>query len=331
MLRALLLATCLATPALAEDVNIYSYNQSERMQPLFDAFTAQTGIKVNIVYSDTGLINRLIAEGARSPADLVMTVDISRLAELKAANVLQSLTDPALIDAIPAQFRDADNLWIGLTMRGRVIYAAKDRVAPGEVTTYEDLADPKWQGRLCTRSGLADYNLALTAAMIAHHGEAYTKTWLEGVKANLARKPEGNDTSQAKAIAAGQCDIALGNTYYIGQMMEDPELKADAEAVRLDFPVFEGSGTHVNISGIGMTKSAPHPENAVKLMEFLVSPEGQAIYGSVNAEYPLVAGAEISPVMQGWPALTPDTIPLLDIATYRADALRLMEEVNFDG
>jgi iron(III) transport system substrate-binding protein len=320
-----------ALPALAEEVNIYSYNQSERMQPLFDAFTKATGIDVNVAFMETGIINRLQAEGDRSPADIVMTVDIARLIELQQGDVLQPVDDPVLEAAIPAAYRDPGKLWFGVTMRARVVYVAKDRVAPGEITTYESLADPKWKGRICTRPGHSDYNLALTSAMIAHHGLDQTRAWLEGLKANLARKPGGNDTAQAKAVVAGECDIALGNTYYIGQMLGDPELRPVAEAIRLDFPVFEGGGTHVNIGGVGMTKAAPNRANALKFMEFLVSPEGQKIYGEVNNEYPLLAGAEVGPEMRDWPKLVPDTIDLADLARYREDALKLMDTVDFDG
>ncbi len=189
MRRLILPLLALAGPAAGAEVNIYSYNQSERMQPLFDAFTAATGIDVNVVFVDKGLINRLQAEGRRSPADVVMTVDIARLKELADAGVLQPVTIPEVDAAIPPAFRDPDHRWFALTTRARVIYAAKDRVPPGEITTYEALTDPKWKGRICTRPGLSDYNLALTAAMIAHHGADYTRTWLEGLKANLARKP----------------------------------------------------------------------------------------------------------------------------------------------
>jgi iron(III) transport system substrate-binding protein len=321
----------LASPALAEEVNIYSYNQSERMEPLFDAFTRATGISVNIVYVDVGLVDRLRAEGTRSPADVVMTVDIARLAELADAGVLQAVDLPEVDAAIPAGFRDPDHRWLALTTRARVVYAARDRVPEGEITTYEALTDPKWQGRICSRPGVSDYNLALTAAMIAHHGEDYTRHWLEGLKANLARKPSGNDTEQAKSIAAGECDIALGNTYYIGQMLSDPDLRPAAEAIRMDFPRFEGGGTHVNVSGIGLTQAAPHRDNALALIRFLVSAEGQKIYAEVNNEFPLRPGAELAPVMQGWPPLDPDPIDLLDIARNRPAAVKLMDEVDFDG
>lgn len=319
-----------ALPAIAV-VNVYSYRQPELTQPLFQAFTEQTGIPVKSVFIDKGLLERLKAEGIRTPADLVMTTDISRLAALGAAGVTQPVQIPELSKAIPEEFRDPNGHWFGLTMRARIIYASRDRVGEGEVTTYEDLADPKWAGRICTRSGTHPYNLALVAAMIAHQGEDATRDWLKGVKANLARRPQGNDRAQVKAIWAGECDIALGNTYYMGLMLANQEQKPWANAVRIEFPVFEGTGTHVNLSGMAMTKAAPNRDHALALMSFLASPEAQAIYAATNHEYPLSDGAKVSPVVAGWGALEPDEEPLSGIAELRPVALRLIEEVDFDG
>lgn len=320
-----------ALPALAQEVNIYSHRQPELLQPLLDAFTAETGISTNVAFVDKGMAERLVAEGDRSPADLVMTVDIARLQQIVEAGVTQPVQSDLLEANIPATLRDPADLWFGLTTRARIVYASKDRVADGEITTYEDLASEKWKGRLCTRSGLSDYNVALTAAMIAHHGEDYTRTWLEGVKVNLARKPEGGDRDQVKAIAAGQCDIAIGNTYYIGEMLDDPEQKADAETVRILFPTFEGDGTHVNISGVAMTKSAPNRENALRLMEWLSGDEAQQIYAETNHEYPVKPGVPLSPMVAGWGSFTPDSKSLTEIAALRPAALKLVEEVDFDG
>lgn len=320
-----------ATPALAEEVNVYSHRQPELVQPLFDAFTKETGIAVNVAFVDKGMVERLVAEGRRSPADLVMTVDIARLSQVVDADVTQPVEDAALIAAVPAEFRDPANQWFGLTSRARVIFASKDRVKPGEVSTYEDLADPKWKGRICTRPFTADYNVALTAAYLAHHGEEATKTWLEGVKANLAKKPEGNDRSQVKSIWAGECDISLGNTYYMGQMVNDAVEKDHAAAVNVVFPVFEGGGTHMNISGVAMTKAAPNKEAALKLMEFLASDEAQRIYAETNHEFPVKPGVPASALVQSWGSFTPDSLGLVDIAKLRPAALKLIEEVNFDG
>jgi iron(III) transport system substrate-binding protein len=319
------------TPVLAQEINVYSHRQPELIQPLVDAFTAETGIAVNVAFVDKGMAERLEAEGDRSPADLVLTVDIARLMQIVDAGVTQPVQSDVLEANIPAELRDPADHWFGLTSRARIVYASKDRVAPGEVTTYEDLASDKWKGRLCTRSGLHDYNVALLGAMIVHHDEAYATTWAEGLKANLARKPDGGDRDQVKAIAAGECDIALGNTYYMGQMLADPEQKAWADAVGIVFPTFEAGGTHLNISGVAMTKSAPNKDNALKFMEWLSSDAAQKIYAETNYEFPVKAGVERSELVKSWGEFTPDTTPLADIAAARAAALKIMETVDFDG
>ena len=328
---ATLLALTTALPALADEVNVYSHRQPELIQPLADAFTAETGIAVNIAFVDKGMAERLQAEGDRSPADLVLTVDIARLTQVVDAGVTQAVESDILTANIPQTLRDPGNQWFGLTTRARIVYAAKDRVDPSEITTYEDLADPKWKGRICTRSGLNDYNVALLGAVVAHHGEEAATAWATGLKANLARKPEGGDRDQVKAIVAGECDIALGNTYYIGQMLADPEQAPAAEAVNVLFPVFEGAGTHVNVSGIAMTKAAPNREAAQKFMEWLTSDEAQKIYAETNNEYPVKAGVERSAVVQSWGDFTPDTLLLTDVAAARSTALKIMETVDFDG
>lgn len=329
LLAALVASTAL--PALAQEVNIYSHRQPELIQPLLDAFTAETGIPVNIAFVDKGMVEKLKAEGDRSPADLVLTVDIARLTEVVDSGVTQPVTNEALAAAIPAEMRDPEGDWFGLTTRARIVYASKERVADGEVTTYEDLADPKWQGRICTRPFTNDYNVALTAAYLAHHGPEETKAWLEGVKANLAKKPEGSDRAQVKSIWAGECDISLGNTYYMGQMVNDPEQKEWAESVRIVFPTFEGGGTHVNVSGVAMTQSAPNRDAALKLMEFLASDEAQRIYAEANHEFPIKEGVARSDLVASWGEFTPDSLALTDVAKLRPDALKLIEEVNFDG
>ncbi|NVO23650.1 Fe(3+) ABC transporter substrate-binding protein [Donghicola mangrovi] len=324
-------AVLAAVPAFAEEVNVYSNRQPELLQPLLDAFTEETGIDVNMAYLSQGLVERLQAEGDRTPADLVFTVDISRLDAVVDAGLTQPLMSDYLKEHVPALYHDPEGQWWGLTTRARVVYASKDRVADSDITTYEDLADPKWKGRICTRSGTHEYMLALSAAMIAHHGEEYTKTWLQGLKDNLARKPEGNDRAQVKAIWAGQCDISLGNTYYMGQMLEDPEQIEWANSVRMLFPVFEGGGTHINISGVAMTKSAPNHDNAVKLIEFLASPKGQEIYAEANSEYPISPESKPSELVASWGTFTPDSLDLRELANLRDDALRITQEVDFDG
>jgi iron(III) transport system substrate-binding protein len=328
--------TCLATlavaaPAFAEEVNIYSYRQPELIAPLTEAFTAETGIEVNTAFLKTGMIEKLRAEGSRSPADVILTVDISRLNDVVTAGLTQPVASDVLNANIPSSFRDPEGQWFGLTTRARIVYASKDRVAEGEVTTYEDLADPKWKGRICTRSGTHAYNVALTAAMLAHHDEAKVVTWLEGVKANLARKPQGNDRAQVKAIWAGECDISIGNTYYMGQMLADEEQQDWADSVNIVFPTFENAGTHVNVSGVALTAAAPNKENAIRFMEFLSSPNAQEIYAAENFEYPIAPGTAPDDLVASWGSFTADTTNLMEIAQLRADAIRIVETVDFDG
>ncbi|NND20698.1 MAG: Fe(3+) ABC transporter substrate-binding protein [Silicimonas sp.] len=325
-------AAATALPAYADEVNIYSYRQPELIQPLLDAFTAETGIETNVAFVEKGLVERLKAEGRRSPADIILTVDISRLTEAKDAGVTQAVESEVLNAAIPAALRDDDNQWFGLTTRARIVYASKDRVAPGEVTTYEDLADPKWKGRICTRSGTHVYTLGLVGAMIEHNGVDATEDWLEGVKANLAKQPEGNDRAQVKSIWAGECDISLGNTYYMGAMLDDPEQQDWANAVRIEFPTFaDGAGTHVNVSGVAMTAASPNQEEALKFMEFLASPEAQSIYAGVVSEYPARADVVPSERVASWGDFEADTTSLTAIANERPEALKMVERVDFDG
>ncbi|PHO03884.1 iron ABC transporter substrate-binding protein [Rhodobacteraceae bacterium 4F10] len=324
-------ALAVATPVLAEEVNVYSYRQPELIKPLTDAFTEETGIEVNVAYLKKGMIERMTAEGTRSPADLVLTVDISRLSAVVEAGLTQPVESDVLKANVPSLYHDPDGEWWGLTTRARIVYASKDRVQEGEVTTYEDLSDPKWKGRICTRSGTNAYNVALTSAVIHHLGEDGAKAWLEGVKDNLARKPQGNDRAQVKAIWAGECDIAIGNTYYMGKMLNDDEQKEWAESVNVVFPTFEGAGTHVNISGVAMAKHAPHPEAALKMMEFLTSPKAQEVYAKANFEYPIAPGSEADALVQSWGDFTADDVNLMTLAEKRSMALKLTEEVDFDG
>ena len=321
-----------AGTAVADEVNIYSYRQPELIQPLLDGFTDATGIRTNVAYINKGLIERLKAEGKRSPADIILTTDISRLTGAKEAGVTQTVGSDVLDAAIPDNLRDPEGHWYALTTRARIVYASKERVAEGEITTYEDLADPKWKGRICTRSGTHVYTLGLIGAMLAHNSVEDTETWLKGVKSNLAREPEGNDRAQVKAIWAGVCDISLGNTYYMGAMLKDPEQTEWANSVRLEFPTFaDGSGTHVNVSGVALTSSAPNREAAVAFLEYLTSPDAQAIYAAEVSEYPARPDATISAQVDSWGQFNPDTTSLAKIAANRAEALKLSERVDFDG
>ncbi len=328
-----LLITCLifcSAAVSASEVNVYSYRQPFLIKPLFDAFTHQTGIKVNVVFAKKGLAERLAREGANSPADLVFTVDIGRLNEVVEKDVVQAVDSEVLNKNIPAQYRDPAGRWFGLTLRTRSIYASKERVDLSKITRYEDLANPVWKGKVCTRSGKHPYNLALIASMIAYHGETQAEEWLRGVKANLARKPQGNDRAQVKAIKEGVCDLSLGNNYYYGKMIQDEEQRAWADAVHLTFPNQDDRGTHVNISGMALTKSAPNKPQAIQLMEFLSDKLAQKIYAEQNYEYPVNPQVEPSGLVQSWGAFKADTLALSKIAELRIKAAKLVDKVAFD-
>ena len=320
--------------ALAQgEVNIYSYREPQLIDPLLKAFTDKTGIKANVVFASAGLNERLAAEGANSPADLLLTVDAGRLSEAKDAGLTQPVDSAALKQAIPASYRDPADNWFALTMRSRVVYASKERVKQDTIT-YEELADPKWKGKICVRSGQHVYNTSLIATMIANKGEEFTETWLKGLKANLAQKPAGGDREQARDIFSGKCDLALGNTYYMALMAKNdknPEQKEWGAAIKPLFPNAADRGSHVNVSGVALTKHAPNKANAVKLMEFLASEEAQKIYASANNEYPVNPAVQPSEIVQSWGKLKPDPLPLENIAKYRKKASELVDKVNFDA
>lgn len=330
-----LIIPALATLAQAADsgeVNVYSYRQPYLIEPLLKEFTDETGIKVNVIFAEKGLIERIQAEGRNSPADVLLTVDIGNLTQAKTAGIAQPIQSEAIDAAVPQAYRAKDDEWIGLTRRARVIYASKDRVKQDTIT-YEELADPKWRGKICTRSGQHPYNIALIASMIAAHGEEWTEEWLKGVKANLARKPAGNDRLQVKGVYAGECDLALGNTYYMGAMLNDekePEQKAWAESVNILFPNSADRGTHINVSGAVLAKHAPHKANAIKLVEFLASDKGQEMYAEVNYEYPVKEGVPASELVQSWSTFKADPISLEEIAGLRKTASELVDKVGFD-
>ena len=330
MLKPLILSLLLATPAMAQEVNIYSSRQPQLIDPILEAFTAETGIKTNVVFLKDGMVERLRAEGRRSPADIVLTTDIANLTAIVDAGVTQPVDSEIINANVPESYRDADGNWFGLTMRARIAYTSKDRVASNELTSFEELADPKWAGRICIRSGLHNYNIALLSAMITHHGEAEAEAWLADVKSNLARKPQGNDRAQIKAVWAGECDVAIGNTYYMGKMLADKEQVPWANSVNLIFPTIGDNGAHINVSGMAMTAAAPNKDEALQLMEFLTSAEAQRIYAELNFEYPLLDGVPSSELVQSWGEFTADDTPLTDIAQFRGEALKMVDRVNFD-
>lgn len=318
-----------ASASANEEVNIYSYREPGLIKPLLTAFNEKTGIKTNVVFAKNGLVERLAAEGRNSPADLLLTNEFGLLTRAVKAGATQTVRSGVIDEAIPENLRDPDGHWFGLTRRARVVYASKDRVDLDSIT-YEELADPKWRAKICMRSGQHTYNVALVASMIAHHGEEEAEKWLEDLKANLARKPAGGDRDSVRDVKAGLCDLAIGNTYYMAAMLKNPDQKEWADAVRILFPNTNGRGTHVNISGMSLTANAPNKDNALKLMEFLVSPEAQEIYAQVNGEYPVVPGVPASKLVESWGTLKADALPLEKIAELRKKASELIDSVQFD-
>nr|WP_261925039.1 Fe(3+) ABC transporter substrate-binding protein [Shewanella sp. NFH-SH190041] len=312
-----------------EKVTVYSYRQPFLIEPLLQDFTDKTGIDVELVFAKKGLTQRLAREGRLSPADLVLTSDFSRLMTLVERDLTSPVNSSVLQQNIPVQFRAGDNQWFALTMRVRNIYSSKTRLGKLAIN-YEDLANPEYKGKICSRSGKHPYNIALVASMIAHHGEAETKTWLTGLKANLARRPQGNDRAQVKAVEQGLCDLALGNSYYLGKMINNPKQRAWADAVEINFPNQTGRGAHINVSGMALTKYAPNRPAAVKLMEYLASDRAQQRYAEANYEYPVKPGVTESALVASWGAFRPDNLPIQALADYHKAAVRLLDEVRFD-
>ena len=310
------------------EVNIYSYRQPFLIKPMLNAFTQQTGIKTNVVFAPKGMIERLKREGRNSPADMILTVDIGRINDAVEADVLQPVKSKKLTTNIPSHDRDPSGLWYALTRRARVVYASRERVKPGDLSTYEALVDPKWKGRICIRSSQHVYNVALLASLVAHHGEAKAEEWARGLKANLARKPQGNDRAQVKAVFAGECDLALGNTYYMGKMLTNEKQIAWAESVFVFFPNQKDRGAHMNISGAGVTRHAPRKDNAVKLLEFLSDDLAQKMYAEQNFEYPVKPGVPWSGLVESWGRFKADDIDMTKVTRNRATAIRIFDRVG---
>lgn len=322
-----------ADPANDTVLNVYSYRQEFLVNPLIEAFEKETGINVKIVFAKEGLVQRLKAEGMNSPADVILTADINRIEEFQAEGLLQSISSDILNANIPAQYQHPDGLWYGLTMRARAIYAHKTRVKPGEISTYEDLAAPHMKGRVCTRSGKHPYNISLLASVIAAKGVDDAQAWIQGVKDNLARRPQGNDRAQVKAIKEGECDVSLGNSYYFGKMItndQKPMEKEWADAVNIIFPNQNDRGTHVNVSTAAVTKSSKHREAAVKFLEFLSSDNAQRIFAAENFEYPLKKGVAIAPLVASWGTFKADDRNLAEIVANHTEAAKIMDRVAFD-
>jgi iron(III) transport system substrate-binding protein len=319
-------------PAIADGVvNVYSYREPSLIEPLIQAFREKTGTDVKVVFSDKGLIERMEQEGNLSPVDVLLTADAGRLVEASGKGLAQAVKSEAISGKVPAQLRDPNNQWFGLTMRARVIYASSDRVAQNSIS-YEELADPTWKGKVCMRPAEHPYNLALIAAVITERGEDFASEWLKGLNANLTVKPSGNDRAQAKSVFAGECDLGIGNTYYVGLMAnndKEPEQKDWAKAIKVLMPTSEKMGTHVNISGMLMAKFAPHPADAKAFMEFLASDDAQKLYAAQNYEYPVNPAVLPGEFVQSLGALTPSKVNLKDVVANQARAAQLIETTGF--
>ena len=320
-----------AVAASAQELNLYTTREPNLIEPLLASFTETTGVKVNTIFLKDGLPERVEQEGEASPADVLMTVDIGNLVDLVDRGLTQPVESEALAAAIPENLRDKDGNWFALSQRARVLYADKDLDLAS--FTYEDLAKPEWQGKVCIRSGQHPYNVALTASYIVHHGEEAAKAWLEGVKANLARTAGGGDRDVARDIMGGICEIGIANSYYVGLMRSGaggPEQQAWVDAIKVVLPTFENGGTQVNISGAAVARHAPNRDQAVQLLEYLVSDEAQKIYAEANFEYPVKPGAAVDPIIAEFGELKPDAMSLNEILPYRARASELVDKVNFE-
>jgi iron(III) transport system substrate-binding protein len=312
----------------AEEVNVYSARHYKSDQLLFDTFTKQTGVRVNVIEGDVGpLLQRLQSEGRNSPADLFVTADVGNLWRAEEAGVLQPVKSATLEEIIPAHLRDPNGQWFGLSQRARILVYNKDKVKPEELPTYESLADPKWKGRILVRSSNHVYNQSLIASIIAADGPEKAEQWVKAVAANLARPPKGGDIDQIKAVAAGEGDVAISNSYYFARLAgsSNPADKAMTEKLGVIFPNQGDRGTHVNISGAGVTKNAPHKANAVKLLEFLVTPEAQKIFAEGNNEYPVRSGVATTAVVASWGAFKGDPIGAATIGKFQPDAVKIAD------
>lgn len=329
-LAALLMIGGPATAAAAE-INIYSHRQQFLLQPFLDAFTAETGIKTRVVYASKGLAQRLLAEGEASPADVILTVDIARLSEYADLDLLAPVISPVLAGNVPAHLRASDDRWFSFSTRARLVATSVDRVAEGAIADIEDLADPQWAGRVCSRKGSHVYNRSMMASIIAANGADAAEEWAGGLVANFARKPQGNDRAQAKAIFQGECDVAIMNHYYYGKMLygDKPEQKDWAGAIRLVFTNQDGRGNHVNISGGGMARYSPNPDGARQFLEFLTTPVAQQLYGEVNFEYPVNPAVAPGGVLASWGDFKRDDLAIERLAELAPDAQMIIDRVGW--
>ncbi len=331
-LAASLAAVALILPGLAlaaGEVNLYTARHYDTDEALYTDFTKATGIRVNRIEAGPDqLVERMAAEGANSPADIFITVEAGRIERANALGLLQPVESKALSDAIPAYLRDPEGYWFGISLRARVLVYAKDRVKPAELSTYEALADPKWKGRIVVRSSTNVYNQSLTGAVLATLGPEKTLDWVRGLVANFARPPRGGDTDQIKAVAAGEGDVAIVNTYYFANMVrsQKPEDRAIVDKLALFFPNQGDRGTHVNISGAGIAKHAPHRAEALKFLEYLVSASAQHYFADGNSEYPVVKGVKLPAVLETFGEFRQDQLNAGVFARNNAEALKLMDQ-----
>ncbi len=322
------------TPYLnAKEINIYSHRQPFLINPFLELFTKETGIQTNVVYSKKGLAQRLKAEGENSPADVILTVDIGRLYVYDDLDLLTSLDSKKLINNIPDYLRSPDNTWFGLSKRARVIVVHKNKVPEGDIKRIEDLSDPKWKGKICSRPGSHVYNRGIMASVLAALGEEESENWAKGMVENFSRRPQGNDRTQVKAIYEGECEIALINNYYFGKLKfsEDPEQRKWAESVRLVFPNQDDGdrGAHVNISGGGVAKFSKNKAEAQKLLEFLTSEKAQKLYGEINFEYPANLKIEPGDELKSWGNFREDNLPIIKIAELAPLAQKIIDRVGW--
>ncbi|MBD2103417.1 Fe(3+) ABC transporter substrate-binding protein [Leptolyngbya sp. FACHB-261] len=313
-------------------VNLYSARHYDTDDALYESFTRKTGIRVNLVEAEADqLIERIKSEGANSPADVLITVDAGRLWRAQEAGILQPFTSPRLKSSVPRSLQEPSGLWLGLSRRARVIMYHKDRVNPAELSTYEALADPKWRGRILVRSSTNVYNQSLTGSVLAALGPQRTEAWARGLVANFARAPQGGDSDQIRAVAAGAGDLAISNTYYLARLAKSdkPEDRAVAQKIGVFFPNQRDRGTHINISGGGVVKTAPNKEGAVKFLEHLVSPEAQAVFARGNNEYPVISGVPLDPVLVSYGNFKADEMNAAVYGRNNAEALRLMDRAGW--
>jgi iron(III) transport system substrate-binding protein len=317
----------------ANEINIYSHRQPFLINPFLEAFTKETGIETNVVYSTKGLAQRLKAEGKNSPADVILTVDIGRLQVYADMKLLAKINSKKLSANIPSHLRSNDNTWFSLSKRSRIIVVSKNRVKPLSILRIEDLANPEWKGKICTRPGSHVYNRALMASMIAAHGIEGATEWAEGLVENLARRPQGNDRAQVKAIHEGQCDIAIINNYYYGKLKysDDKKQRVWAEGLSLIFPNqgLNDRGAHINISGGGVAKFSKNKDNAIKLLEFLSEEKSQQLYGQINFEYPVNPRVAPTQILLDWGFFREDQIPILTIAELSRESQKIIDKVGW--